>query len=248
MEELLGLGNGEKWLELTTFLLMGNTSAALRLVNQAAWDGTDMRQLHLHTLDLLRAAMLTQWGSIDMVDLPEHVTSQLQKLCGQMPSWRIIKALKLWGEVNMRYDAPSTLPLELAVVEICNDQGTSPLAGTAQTVSTRVPTQTAISPTPQPPPSLQTQSTSPKELSDTTNPGSTASSNRSADNLDTTVASSPTISAPAPTVTSEATNGAPPDMESAGLETQWLAAVKELGRKKGNKYNLGALLQSLIHI
>jgi len=32
-------------------------------------------------------------------------------------------------------------------------------------------------------------------------------------------------------------------MESAGLETQWLAAVKELGRKKGNKYNLGALLR-----
>lgn len=243
VEELLGLGNGEKWLELATFLLMGNTSAALGLVNQAAWDGTDMRQLHLQTLDLLRAAMLAQWGSTDMVDLPEHITSQLQKLCSQMPSWRIIKALKLWGDVNMRYDAPSTLPLELAVVEICNDQVTSPLAVTTQTVSARVPTQTAIIPTQQPSSSPQTRSTSPKEHSNTTNTGSTAGSNRSAGNPDNTVTGSPTVSAPAPAVTSEATNGAPPGMESAGLETQWLASVKELGRKKGNKYNLGALLR-----
>ena len=122
VEELLGLGNSERWLELATFLLMGNTNGGLDVVNQAAWDGADLRQLHRQTLGLLRSAMLLQWGNSSMVDLPDHVTAQLQDLVGRLPPWRIMKALKLWGDVNMRYDSPSTLPLEMAVVEICDDQ------------------------------------------------------------------------------------------------------------------------------
>ncbi len=104
------------------YLLMGNTSASLSAVNQASWDGTDLRQLHRQTLDLLRAVLLIQWGSSESLDLPDHVASQLQELVSHLPPWRIVKAVKRWGEVNMRYDFPSTLPLELAVVEICEEQ------------------------------------------------------------------------------------------------------------------------------
>ena len=128
VEELLGLGHSERWLDLVKYLLTGNTSAALEVVNQAAWDGADLRQLHRQALELLRAAMLLEWGSADALELPEHVTAQLKELVGQLPNWRAVQALRIWGEVNMRYDAPSTLPLELAVVEICNDDIAPPAA------------------------------------------------------------------------------------------------------------------------
>ena len=128
VEELLGLGHSERWLDLVNYLLTGNTSAALEVVNQAAWDGADLRQLHRQALELLRAAMLLEWGSADALELPEHVTAQLKELVGQLPNWRAVQALRIWGEVNMRYDAPSTLPLELAVVEICNDDIAPPAA------------------------------------------------------------------------------------------------------------------------
>ena len=62
VEELLGLNNGESSLELIKYLLMGNTSAALSAVNQAAWSGTDLRQLHNQATELLRATMHLQWG------------------------------------------------------------------------------------------------------------------------------------------------------------------------------------------
>ena len=123
VESLLGLGQGDQWLELVKYLLMGNTSASLGIINQAAWEGADMRQLHRQVLELLRAAMLLEWNSGDSLDLPAHVTGQLKELVGQLPSWRIMKAIKIWGDVNLRYDAPSTLPLELAVVETCDDTG-----------------------------------------------------------------------------------------------------------------------------
>ena len=74
VEDLLGLGHGEQWLDLATHLLMGNTSASLEAINQAAWDGTDLRQLHRQTQELLRAVMHLQWnaGAVAGPSRPRH--------------------------------------------------------------------------------------------------------------------------------------------------------------------------------
>ena len=232
-EELLGLGHGERWLELVRYLLMGNTSTSLTVINQAAWDGVDLRQLHRQTQELLRAAMLVRWGSVELLDLPEHVAGQLQELVGQLPPWRIVRALKLWGDINMRYDAPSTLPLELAVVEICDDQVSPPgsvdregaVAAQPRATGTRPPaaaTQSNPRPAPVPaqPPARTTQQTP-----------------RVAEGRPTTPAQP---AAPSPVAS---TSAAPASGGEGDLLSRWAAMVKALGRQKGNKYNLGALLR-----
>ncbi|MCH8989154.1 MAG: DNA polymerase III subunit gamma/tau [Chloroflexi bacterium] len=213
VEELLGLGNGESSLELVKYLVMGNTSAALTAVNRAAWGGTDLRQLHKQTTELLRAVMHLQWGSEDAVDLSDDVTAQLKELVGNLPPWRIVRGLKIWGDVNMRYDAPSTLPLELAVVEICED--TAPPA--AQPAPAAPPARSAA-----PAPSTQT-GRSPRGGTGAAPPPQ----RRAADEGQPT---GQRRTAPDPGPISE-------------LGVQWLAAVKVLGRHKGKKYNLGALLR-----
>ena len=85
VEKLLGMGSDETALELVKYLLLGNTTASLSAVNRAAWEGSDLRQLHRQTSDLLRGFMHLQWGSEDAVDLPEHVRAQLKELVGQQP-------------------------------------------------------------------------------------------------------------------------------------------------------------------
>ena len=244
VEELLGLGNSERWLELATFLLMGNTNGGLDVVNQAAWDGADLRQLHRQTLGLLRAAMLLQWGNSSMVDLPDHVTAQLQDLVGRLPPWRIMKALKLWGDVNMRYDAPSTLPLEMAVVEICDDQAAPAPAPARQPAAAAPagPARTAA------PPGTQTRPAPARPDNTRPTPVSQPASQPAASA--TPVAQSP-VGSPAntlPTNTLEETPAVPTGARvdappQDGLELQWLAAVKELDRHKGKKYILGALFR-----
>ena len=248
VEELLGLGNSERWLELATFLLMGNTNGGLDVVNQAAWDGADLRQLHRQTLGLLRSAMLLQWGNSSMVDLPDHVTTQLQDLVGRLPPWRIMKALKLWGDVNMRYDAPSTLPLEMAVVEICDDQAAPAPAPARQPAAAAPagPTRTA------PPPGTQTRpaparpdNTRPTPVSQPVSQPPSRPAAPASPAAQSPMAQSPAGS-PAntleetPAVPTGARVDAPPQ---DGLELQWLAAVKELDRHKGKKYILGALFR-----
>ncbi|GIS96180.1 MAG: hypothetical protein CM1200mP22_34170 [Dehalococcoidia bacterium] len=78
VEELLGLDNGETSLELVKYLLMGNTSAALSAVNRAAWSGTDLKQIHKQSTELLRAVMHLQWGSEGVMNLPDDVNFATQ--------------------------------------------------------------------------------------------------------------------------------------------------------------------------
>jgi DNA polymerase III subunit gamma/tau len=225
VEELLGLGNSERWLELVKYLLMGNTSASLGIINQAAWEGSDLRQLHRQTLELLRAAMLLEWGSADTLELPDHVTSELKGLVGHLPPWRIVKALKLWGELNMRYDAPSTLPLELAVVEICNDEIAPPPAAQPNPTSDRSRGQgasyTPNSDRPVPPPTS----------------AATVERRSPPPERPRPAPASPQPSSPAVSVPASAEN------MDGDLYSRWLATVKALARCKGKKYNLGALLR-----
>ncbi len=236
VEGLLGLAQGDQWLELVKYLLMGNTSASLGIINQAAWEGADMRQLHRQVLELLRAAMLLEWNSGDSLDLPAHVTGQLKELVGQLPSWRIMKAIKIWGDVNMRYDAPSTLPLELAVVETCDDSIAPPAA------SPPPPTAPAAAGRARP--------AGPNNPSgNQRNAGSQGATGPPSDRPVPNASSgdrlggqAPAASADRPARPSEPAPAAAP-VDEDSFQGRWLATVRALGRCKGKKFNLGALLR-----
>ena len=232
VEQLLGMGNDESALELVKYLLMGNTTASLSAVNRAAWEGSDLRQLHRQTSDLLRGFMHLQWGAEEAVDLPDHVAAQLKELVGNLPPWRIIRALKVWGAVNMRYEASSTLPLELAVVEICEDTAApepEPAPAAPPAAAPRRSVRESAPPSAQPPPQQQQRparnqrpaTQSPPPARETTREPTREPARQAARSA-------------APTA---------PDAELSELGAHWLAAVKSLGRHKGRKYNLGALLR-----
>ena len=227
VEKLLGMGSDESALELVKYVLLGNTSAALSAVNRAAWEGSDLRQLHRQASDLLRGFMHLQWGSEDAVDLPEHVRGQLKEMVGQQPPSRIVHALKVWGAVNMRYDAPSTLPLELAVVEICEES-----AAPAPAVEAPPPSQPRRVAESQPAPQPQRSGPPPREQ----RPERPPPRERPAP-----APSPPREPARQPAGAASARAGG--DGNSSELWVRWNDTVKSLSRHKGRKYNLGALLR-----
>ena len=243
-EELLGLGHSERWLDLVKYLLTGNTSASLEVINRAAWDGADLRQLHRQALELLRAAMLLEWGAAEALELPEHVTAQLKELVANLPNWRVVKALRLWGEVNMRYDAPSTLPLELAVVEICNDD-IAPPPHLAQPAAAAPGPEAGVSsparrtaPATAPPDAARSPSSMPA--------GGGPAGPPAAERPRTAPAPSRPSPGGEPALADRAGGYGGGSSSGAGgseLSAFWLATVKALNRCKGRKYNLGALLR-----
>jgi DNA polymerase-3 subunit gamma/tau len=234
VEDLLGLGHGERWLDLVRYLLMGNTAASLGVINEAAWDGIDLRQLHRQTQDLLRAVLHLQWNSGQSLDLADHVVAQLGELVGQLPPWRIAKALKTWGEVNMRYDAPSTLPLELAAVEICGVQAAPPTDMTTSMSPDPVKTSPPATPRATPAARAETpEGTDDKESVPA--PPVAAQPQRTA---------SPAAVARSPdTLPRETAPTTSPSTGQSDLVGAWAATVRTLARQRGNKYFLGALLK-----
>ena len=232
VQELLGLGHGEREMELASHLLTSNTAQALVAINQAAWDGIDPKQLHRQTLQLLRAAMLVQWtgkdteASLDASDLTEQTLSRIRELTAQLQRSHIVRALKLWGDANMRHDAPSTLPLEIAAVEICNHENPP---GKPENENP----QNMDADTPRPRPRAQTNTqvntqanTQPKHH--ISQPGEPAPHS-------TTQPESPET-VPPPAAYS-------PPTELNHTETLWAATIKGLGNQKGKKYNFRSLLR-----
>ena len=116
--ELLGAGGEERALALVKHLLAGATAQALEVINAVAGEGLDLRPLHRSTVDLLRAALLMKSGAAANLDLSTEAESQLSFIAQSVPLEQIMRALRLFGQVSLRFDQPSPLPLELAAVEL----------------------------------------------------------------------------------------------------------------------------------
>ena len=218
VEEALGLVRSDAYLILAQKMLAGDTSGSLETINDVVWEGGEPRQLHRQTLEILRSILLLSWDAGDTLDLPPDLLSSLKAEAQKHDASTILRAVRVWGEANLRYDAPSTLPLEIAAAEICRKD----VAATA-------------------PPPAPTQSPPPA-------PRAGAPSREPARREPPPRASQPPPAAPPPRRTpaepmanqqAGPRNAAAPD----SLQGRWEQAVRQLGRVKGSKYNLGALLR-----
>ena len=254
VHEMLGLGQEERALEFIRYLLMGNVSAALAAINQAAWDGADLRQLHRQAVELLRGVLMVQCGARDSLDLPQETVRELEDLSPKTSMARVMKSLKLLGEVNMKYDSSSPLSLELATVEVCMED-------TAE----RAAPQPA--PLPRPSTNLQPVAATRAEVQAPTNPtsGNMANGESEARGGDVRAAAtrptpapqppppegptdnrSPSLSTAAACVESDGpspTRAVEPEAQGGSLQDQWGTLVKTLSRYKGRRFNIGALLR-----
>lgn len=219
VEEALGLVRSDAYLILAQKMLAGDTSGCLETINDVVWEGGEPRQLHRQTLDILRSILLLSWDAGDTLDLPPDLLSNLRAEAQKHDAPTILRAVRVWGEASLRYDAPSTLPLEIAAAEICRKD----------VVETTQPAAPAQSPPPAPRPSAP-----PREPARRDPPPRTSQP-------------PPAVSqprrAPAEPMANQQSGprnaAAPPD----SLQGRWEQAVRQLAREKGSKYNLGALLR-----
>ena len=225
VEELLGLGRGDAYLQLAQQLLLMDAPGALSTINEALWEGADPRQMHRQTLDLLRSALLLSWNAADTVDLPDEVLAALRAAGQQAGQNQVLRAVRIWAEANLRYDAPSALPLEVAAAEI----------GREETVAAAAMPGPAAAPGPAPARGRGAASSTPAST-----PAPAQRPPPPADRAPARPAAPPPSSPSSP----PPQRGAPaPAAAGNGLQTQWEQAVRDLSRTKGNKYSIGALLR-----
>ena len=260
VRQVLGLGAEERALALVKHLLQGNTAQALEVVNTIAAEGLDLRPFHRQVVEYLRGIMLLKSGARDALEYPEETLQEVSSLASRVALERILKAVRLFGQVNLRYDSPSPLPLELAVVEFALEAEAQPspqLQPAIGAQEVKPSGEEAATPPPVASPSEREKSrTAPLPAAEPR--GSTAPLEPEKhqepplappDTPEEVVASpasrplSETRSDEEVTVTAQSHPSTPPEEVAQRLGEQWEAIVKALGRFKGQRFNIGALLR-----
>ena len=139
LQEMLGLGHSQEAQALVAHFLLGNTSGALGVIGKASSDGVDLRQIHRQSVELLRAVLLIKSGAADTLDLDAETLNEMGALARKVQLPKVMRCLKALGEINMRLDATSSLPLELAVVEASLAEEAQPSRPTVPARATPTP-------------------------------------------------------------------------------------------------------------
>ena len=118
VRDMLDMGGDEASMLLASQILNGQTSEALRTVNEAAAQGTDLRQLQRGLTDQLRWVMLLANGAEVETGFGEEDLARLRGLASSCDKTEVVRSLSRISAADLRTDPSSTLPLELAIVEV----------------------------------------------------------------------------------------------------------------------------------
>jgi DNA polymerase-3 subunit gamma/tau len=117
VEETLGITTDARVKELVNHIVNKDVAAGLCTINSVAGDGVDLRQFGQSVLGYLRNMLLVKPGGGEILDLAPEDLAEAGELASKLPLADILKATKLFAEINFQFDQYSPLLLELALVE-----------------------------------------------------------------------------------------------------------------------------------
>jgi DNA polymerase-3 subunit gamma/tau len=127
VREALGISVDVRSAELARLLLgsgpaTDSLAEALKLVAAVRDDGVDMRRFSKEVVDYLRELLLVKANAADTLDQPPEALAQMQTLTREVEGAEIVRALKALGRLDFREDPQSSMPLELALVELAPER------------------------------------------------------------------------------------------------------------------------------
>ncbi len=117
VQAILGITGDQRTRELVRHMVNNDVAAGVATINSVNSDGLDLRQFNREVVEYLRELLLIKTGSEEAVDLTADDKAELKDLANKTSLAQILRAVKLFGELEIGFDNYSTLPLELALVD-----------------------------------------------------------------------------------------------------------------------------------
>ncbi|MFC1873448.1 DNA polymerase III subunit gamma/tau [Chloroflexota bacterium] len=114
---ILGISGDMRTRELTKHIVNNDISAGIAAINGVNRDGLDLAQFNRELVEYLRGLLLVKTGSSEAGDFTAEEVAELKVVAAGASLPHILKAVKLFGQLEFSFDNYSTLPLELALVE-----------------------------------------------------------------------------------------------------------------------------------
>ncbi len=155
VQNILGITGDWRAKEMVRHIVNNDVTAGVSTINGINSDGLDLRQFNRELVAYLRALLLVKTGSAEAIDLPAEDIDELKELASKASLSQILKAVKLFGQLDFSLDNYSTLPLELALVDATLPSGKEPTLKKAEP-EVRQPAKPAVPETPSPAPEKAT--------------------------------------------------------------------------------------------
>ena len=117
VQDILGITGDQRVKEVAKHMVDNDISAGIKTINSVDNDGLDLRQFNRELVEYLRGLLLIKTGSDEAVDFTAEDIAELKDLAAKAPLSQILKAIKLFSQLELSLDNYSTLPLELALVD-----------------------------------------------------------------------------------------------------------------------------------
>ncbi|MBM3118170.1 MAG: DNA polymerase III subunit gamma/tau [Chloroflexi bacterium] len=117
VQTMLGISGDLRIRELSKHIVNKDITAGLKTINSVSNDGLDLRQFNRELIDYLRELLLVKSGSEEVVDVTSDDLIEIKELAASASLDYLLTAVKRFGEVDLRLDNYSPLPLELALVD-----------------------------------------------------------------------------------------------------------------------------------
>ena len=212
VQALLGITGDERARELARHIVNSDISAGVATINGVNSDGLDLRQFNREVVAYLRQLLLIKTGSEEAVDLTAEDVSELKELAAKTTMAQILRAIKLFGQLEIGFDNYSTLPLELALVDCVQ------------------PAEEAKTPTPTPPPLPVKEAAPVKKPTAKAKAAEPASEPKKAEEPKATEEPKPEPAAPKMEAPKTAPDNAPPlenNSEIERLQQNWKQVIEQ---------------------
>ena len=117
VREGLGLNMDERSVRVALHAVRGDLGGGLQTIGEVRDDGLDLRQFQKEIVLRLREYLLVQAGAVaDSQWTPEQL-AEMKSATDGVPRERLVRALRAFGQADLRADPLSPLPLELALAD-----------------------------------------------------------------------------------------------------------------------------------
>jgi len=113
----LGLTGDARSNDLARRVLKGDLGAGLALIASVRDDGLDLRQFQREVVSYLRQLLLVAAGADSVLSLTKEQAKEMKKVLEGVSKEEVVRALRAFGQVDVRADPLSSLPLEMALAE-----------------------------------------------------------------------------------------------------------------------------------
>ncbi len=117
VQAILGITGDWRAREVVKHIINNDVSAGVKTINSVNSDGLDLRQFNRELVEYLRGLLLIKTDATAAVDLTVEDIAELKDLAAKASLSQILRAVKLFGQLEFGFDNYSTLPLELALVD-----------------------------------------------------------------------------------------------------------------------------------